>query len=56
MSVLSNGGYVIGAGYDASMTVKHQICHSVEDLHRLRGSKYVQSDIGTTYRDVKKYC
>jgi coenzyme F420-reducing hydrogenase beta subunit len=54
MSVLTNGGYVIGAGYDASMTVKHQICHSVEDLQRLRGSKYVQSDIGLTYRDVKK--
>jgi coenzyme F420-reducing hydrogenase beta subunit len=53
-SVFAEDGYVAGATYDKNMLVRHQLCHSTESLHRLRGSKYVQSDIGTIYRDVKE--
>lgn len=53
--VLSHGGVVCGAAYDENMLLKHCIVDNKEDLSKLRGSKYVQSDVGYIYRDVKKY-
>lgn len=52
-SVLRKGGYVAGAAFNHEMRVSHILIHSAEDLHKLRGSKYVQSDIGDIYRQVK---
>ncbi len=53
--VLDQGGVVFGAAYDEHMSVKHVCVSKMDDLHKLQGSKYVQSDTGTTYSEVKKY-
>lgn len=52
-SVLRKEGLVFGATYDEDLNVHHIGISSVADLHRLRGSKYVQSCIGTTYMEAK---
>ena len=51
--VLKNGGIVFGAAYDNNMRVTHIAVEHMRDIPRLQGSKYVQSDIGTVYRQVK---
>lgn len=53
--VLDQGGIVYGATMSGGKNVKHVKIDKVEDLHQLRGSKYVQSKIGYTYRDAKKH-
>ncbi len=53
--VLRRGGYVCGAAYAGDKTsVEHIIISSADDLHKLRGSKYVQSKIGDTYIKIKQ--
>lgn len=53
--ILSQGGVVFGA----AVTKDTRICHiCVEDssqLYQLRGSKYVQSNVGNTYSQAKQY-
>lgn len=45
--------YVIfGACFDEHMVVRHKFIASVNDLSKFQGSKYVQSDIGTCYREA----
>jgi len=52
--ILDKGGYVCGAAYsDDYMSVHHIIISDKADLPRLRGSKYVQSDIGTVYKEIR---
>lgn len=51
--VLSHGGVIIGAAYDERQDVHHVIVRDEEGLARLRQSKYVQSDVGFIYRDVR---
>ena len=53
--IIDAGGIVFGAALDEKMSVNHISCDNVEDLSRLRGSKYVQSDIGRTYTEVESY-
>ena len=52
--VLEGGGVVFGAALDARQHLRHIACFRKEDLWRLRGAKYVQSDLGDTFREVKK--
>lgn len=51
--VLTNGGVVYGAAFDAAFNVCHTRVDNIEDLYKLRGSKYVQSRIGQTFRECK---
>lgn len=52
--MLDRGGAVIGAAYtDDCRGVEHILVDNKEDLRKLRGSKYVQSDTGTIYREMK---
>jgi len=51
--ILDNGGVVFGAAFDEDMVVKHIAVHQVETLGRLRSSKYVQSDVGRCYIEVR---
>ena len=51
--VLDNGGVVYGAALDASNEVYHKRIASIDELHLLSGSKYVQSNNGGCYRKVK---
>lgn len=52
--VLSEGGVVFGATIDESLQVYHIGIEDAEELYKLRGSKYVQSKIGTIYKDVHR--
>ena len=52
--VLESGGVVYGAAMDGKQHLRHIACFRKEDLWRLRGAKYVQSDLGDIYREVKK--
>ena len=52
--VLQKGGAVVGAGFDEEFTVVHKVCTNVNALEELRRSKYVQSKIGTVFKDVKE--
>ena len=51
--VILTGGVVCGAAVTDG-TVKHIIVDTIEDLDKLRGSKYVQSDMNSVYKDIKK--
>ena len=53
MSVLEDGGVVFGAAYDNNMHLLHVGVDDVAGLEKLRRSKYVQSEIGDSYKLVK---
>lgn len=48
-----DGGEVCGAGLDVDCNVVHYIIDKAEDLPRLSGSKYVQSELYSTFEDIK---
>ncbi|OUP86194.1 hypothetical protein B5F07_02570 [Lachnoclostridium sp. An169] len=51
--ILDDGGVVAGAAYsDDYMEVSHIIVDGKDGLKKLRGSKYVQSAIGSVYKDL----
>lgn len=52
---LRQGGVVFGAMFDNQWNVFHGCVDNIEDLRKLRGSKYVQSTIGKSYDDAKFY-
>lgn len=52
-SVLKKGGVVYGAAWEGK-TVFHRRVDESGDIHVLMGSKYVQSDTGNTYIQVKE--
>lgn len=52
--VIFEGGIVFGAGFDhKDWHVMHKSAESEEELDDLRGSKYVQSEMGDVFRRVK---
>ena len=52
---LEEGGAVCGARFsDDYKTVYHTLIDTEEELAPLRGSKYLQSEIGTCYRQIRK--
>lgn len=51
--VLENGGVVFGASYDDDLNIKHIKVEDRDKLKLLRGSKYVQSSIGNTYKEAE---
>lgn len=53
--VLDNNGIVYGVAFDGQFDVVHVAVDNKEDLSRLRGSKYVQSKIGDTYKQAKDF-
>lgn len=53
--VIKNGGVVFGAIFDEKWKVKHCYVDRIEDLEKLRTSKYMQSIIGNTYRQAKDF-
>lgn len=52
--VLESGGVVYGAAMDGHQHLRHIACFRKEDLWRLRGAKYVQSDLNGIFREIKK--
>lgn len=47
--VIAAGGVVFGAAFDERFSVRHVMAEDEDGLKNLRGSKYVQSDIGKTF-------
>lgn len=52
---LRDGGVVFGASWTNNFSVAHQVAADFEQLEKLKKSKYVQSFIGLTYRQVESY-
>lgn len=51
--ILQLGGTVYGAAFDTDLVVRHIRIDKKQDLHRLQGSKYVQSVMGECYKQVQ---
>ena len=54
-AVLDKGGVVFGAAWTDDLSVAHIYVDNKADLKKLRGSKYVQSSTGDTFRQVKRF-
>lgn len=52
-SVIHEGGVVYGAAYDSDMTVSHKRSETLEGCNAFRGSKYVQSEMGDVFLQVR---
>ncbi len=53
--IISEGGVVFGAKFDADWHVVHAYTETIEGLAAFRGSKYVQSTIGTCYQQAERF-
>ena len=51
--ILNDGGVVVGVAQLSSTRFGHIVVDNRADLAKLRGSKYVQADVGTIYKDVR---
>jgi len=51
--IISKGGCVFGAAYNESQEVVHIKIENIEEIYKLQTSKYVQSDMGNIYKEVK---
>lgn len=54
-TILNEGGVVVGASYSEDLSIEHIVIDNIEDLKKLRLSKYAQSNIGTIFKLIKKY-
>lgn len=54
-TIIQRGGTVFGAVFNADMKVVHCFVENEEDLQKFRNSKYVQSEIGNTFKEVKLF-
>lgn len=52
--ILENNGVVYGAGYSDHFRVTHKRATTKTERDEFRGSKYVQSELGSTYAQVYK--
>lgn len=52
--ILNQGGRVYGAAWKDGFNCCHQCVDSINDLQKLRGSKYLQSSILDNYKKVKQ--
>lgn len=51
--ILDDGGVVVGVAQLSSTRFGHIVMDNKADLAKLRGSRYVQADVGSIYRDVR---
>lgn len=51
--IFEKGGCVFGAYFDEDMTLKHGIAYDEHTLEKMRGSKYVQSNMCDIYKAVR---
>ena len=54
-AIIARGGVVFGAGFNEALDVVHSYVETIEDLAKFRGSKYVQSKIGDTYKQSENF-
>lgn len=53
-NILQQGGVVYGATFSPEWNVVHARIDRIEDLHDLRGSKYVYSHVGNAYTQARQ--
>ena len=53
--ILAGGGVVFGASFDNNWQVVHSHVENKDGLTALRGSKYVQSEIGESFKKTEKF-
>lgn len=53
--IIKKGGVVFGAAFDKDFHVIHTSAETEADLRKFRNSKYVQSDLGDTFRQVRSF-
>ncbi len=54
--ILLDGGVVVGCAFnEGCREATHIVVNTIEDLPKLMGSKYLQSNLTSIYKDVKKY-
>ncbi len=54
-NIIDESGIVFGVSFDKDWNPKHSYTESRDGLIAFRGSKYVQSKIGTSYTEVKAF-
>ncbi len=52
-TIIQKGGYVCGAIYNKELLVEHIITNRLEDIEKLRQSKYVQSNLNDVFVRIK---
>ena len=53
--VISQNGIVYGSIMDSDLQVFHHKATTIADLSALRGSKYVQSNLKQSFKEIKQY-
>lgn len=53
--ILKNDGVIFGAVFDENFNVIHDEITNEQDLEKIRGSKYIQSNINFTYKNARQY-
>lgn len=53
-NIIMSQGVVYGCAFTPPWGIQHIRCTSVSDITKLRGSKYVQSDVSNVYESIKK--
>lgn len=50
---IENNGYVCGAIWTDNWKVKHIVSNKLEDIEKMRNSKYIQSDMKNCYKEIE---
>ena len=53
--MIEKGGVVFGAVFDENWEVMHTYAETLDEVKSMMGSKYLQSRIGNSFRDVEKF-
>ena len=53
-NIFDEKGYIVGAAFDKNLKVEHIMINNKEQLHKIRGSKYVQSYMGDIYKNIRE--
>lgn len=53
--IIEQGGVVFGASFNEKWEVEHCYAETIEELEPLMRSKYVQSNIGNTYKETEQF-
>ena len=53
--IVTDGGVVFGSAYDDNLFVQHIACKDFSELEKIKGSKYVESFTGDTFKETKEY-
>ena len=54
-SILKQDGVVFGCVFDENLIARHTYVENEAELERMRGSKYVASDLNSVYMQIKKF-